>query len=191
MELYTTYVGVISEVDAENMLAKVVIYGPEDVTTDWLMLMSNSGYYYIPAEGDQCLVSMDDEFEEGVIIGYVNNIKPYTDGLTIGMKFPGVEIEIGRESGTTRIKLTGDATMEMPNLLIKGNVKIEGDMEIKGDSKLTGDLEMLGNADITGKLDATGIIKSMVDLQTATFKAMTHMHASAAPGSPTSPPIPS
>lgn len=190
MELYTTYAGIISEIDAEQMLAKVVIYGPDDVTTDWVMVSIPSGFYYMPSENDQCLVSMDEAFEQGVIIGYINNEKPYTDPLTIGIKFPGVEIEIGRESGTARIKLTGDTSLEMPNLLIKGNVKIEGDMEIEGDSKLTGDLEMKGNAGITGKLDATGIIKSMTDVQSATVKLNTHLHVASGPGSPTSPPTP-
>lgn len=190
MELYTTYAGVISEVDAEKMLAKVTIYGPEDVTTDWLMIATKSGFYHVPAINDQCLVSMDEQFEEGVIIGYINNNIAYSDGKTIGIKFPGVEIEVGRESGTSRIKLSGDATLELPNLSIKGNLKVEGDVQIVGDSELTGDLSMKGNADITGKLDATGIIKSVSDVQTSLVKLSTHIHPTAAPGAPTAAPIP-
>lgn len=190
MELYTTYAGVIWEIDAAKMLAKVIVYGPEDVTTDWLMISNRSGVYHMPAKGDQCLVSMDEEFGQGVIIGYINNDIPYSDGLTIGLKFPGIEIEIGRESGEARIKLTGDASLEVPNLSIKGNLKVEGDVEIQGDSKQTGDFKLTGNADVTGKVDATGVIKSLIDVQTSSVKLNTHFHGSAAPGSPTTSPIP-
>lgn len=184
MELDRIYVGVITEIDAENMLAKAVIYGPEDFPTDWLMLATQSGFYYIPAEGDQCFIGMDEHMNDGIIMGYVNNLKPYGAALTLGIKFPGVEIEIARDAGTARIKLTGDATMEMPNLSIKGNVKIQGDIEIDGKSKITGDVTM------SKKLDVIGIIKSTTDVQTATVKLNTHLHVSAAPGSPTTPPTP-
>ena len=178
MELERGYIGEISEVDAEQMLAKVAIPGHEDTTTDWIMLASKSGFYHIPAVGDQCIVWMDEDFEEGVIIGYVNNVKPYTDAKTIGLQFAGVSVEINIDSGATKIKLSGDAELEAPNFKLKGDMSLDGKLSVTKDVA------------VTGKVDANGIIKSMADLQTATFKANTHTHTSAAPGSPTSPPLP-
>jgi hypothetical protein len=57
-------------------------------------------------------------------------------------------------------------------------IEIIGDAKITGDLEITGDLKVDGKATITGEATISGIAFS------------THVHTSAAPGSPTSPPIP-
>lgn len=191
MELTKGYIGEITEIDPQKMQAKMVVYGTEDITTDWLMIQSNNNFFHMPAVGDQAIAWMDEHFDDGVIVGYVNNTVPYADGKTIGLKFPGIEIEIGVESGATRIKLAGNADIEAPAFNFKGDVNVDGKLAVTGDSDLKGKLAVTKDIAGQGKIDALGIIKSTTDLQTPTFKAMLHTHVSAAPGSPTSPPVPS
>lgn len=183
MELDKIYVGIITEIDAEQMLAKAVIYGSQDFPTDWLMLSGASGFYFIPAVGDQCMIAMDEHMDDGIVLGYVNNRKERNGKDLLGVDFAGIQIEIDRQTGKASLKLLGDVSLEMPNLSIKGNLKIQGDVDITGKSKMVGDVA------VTGKVDATGIIKSTTDVQTATLKLSTHMHPTAGTGPP-SPPIP-
>lgn len=190
MELEKGYAGIITEIDAENMLAKVVVPSFEDATTDWVMVNVRNNFFLMPQVGDQCIVWMDEQFEEGVIIAYVNNTKPYTDAKTIGFKFPGVSVEINIDSGATKIKLSGDAELEAPNFKLKGNMSLDGTLDVTGDATLKSKLSVSKDVAVTGKVDVNGIIKSMADVQTPTVKLNTHLHTSAAPGSPTTPPVP-
>lgn len=190
MELDKGYAGEITEIDAENMQAKVVVRGSEDTTTDWIMVAIRNNFYHMPAVGDQCIVWMDEEFEEGVIIAYMNNTKPFSDAKTIGFVFPGVSVEINIDSGATKIKLSGDAELEAPNFKLKGNMQLDGTLDVTGDATLKSKLSVSKDVAVTGKLDANGVIKSMTDVQAAAIKLLTHTHTSAAPGSPTSPALP-
>lgn len=190
MELERGYIGEITEIDAENMLAKVVVRDFDDTTTDWIMVAIPNNFYHMPAVGDQCVLWMDEQFEEGVIIGYVNNTKPYKDAKTVGFKFPGVSVEINIDSGATKIKLSGDAELEAPNFKLKGNMQLDGTLDVTGDATLKSKLSVSKDVAVTGKLDANGVIKSMTDVQAVAIKLLTHTHTSAAPGSPTSPALP-
>ena len=185
MKLTNGYLGVIAVIDAEKMLAKVEVQRPAaPVTTGWLFIETKNGFYQMPAVGDQIVCWMDEDFQTGIVMGAVANTYPYNDADTLGLKFPGIEIKINKQSGETKIKLTGKASLELEEL------SITGDLKLTGDAKITGDFALTGDASVTGKVDATGIIKSLVDVQSATSKLNTHVHTSAAPGSPTTPPVP-
>lgn len=55
---------------------------------------------------------------------------------------------------------------------------------------ITGNVNITGDVTISGKLDVQGIIKSLADVIAKTISLFGHKHTSAAPGSPTSTPIP-
>lgn len=176
--------GNVSEIDAENLLVKVVVPSYNDVTTGWLNINLPSGSYDLPAEGDQVMIAMDEGFNTGAVIAFVNNSKPdFNDAKIIGVQFPGFTVKISKE--------TGDA-----ELTFNGVFKITADsFELTGDTKITGKLEvsdeLTASAKITAKstIAATGNITSQADVKAGLIGLLTHKHPTAGTGPP-SPPIP-
>lgn len=171
------HIGLISDINAQETEVKVTIYGFNDFTTGWVPLLLIPGTFYSPAVKDQVLVFMDEHFDTGVVLGGVYNPPVASEPDVIALKFEGIELQINKKTGETAIKLTGKAVLEAEAF------------ELTGDLKVTGNLSVQGDATTSGAFTATGVIKSNADVKSPTVSLNTHMHPTAAPGSP-SPPTP-
>lgn len=181
MNLREAKIGIVSEVDESKFLAKVTLPA-DNFVTDWLYIQKLNGSYALPVVNETVIVWLDEDWNRGVIVGsiYTNSMPaPYSDKNIVGFKLQNFEMKIDISTGEVNIS-TGEIIMEADNITMNTEkLIVSGTVEVGKDIK----------AD--GKIDATGVIKSVSDLQTSTFKANTHTHPTAAPGSPTGPPIPS
>lgn len=174
MSYQNSIVGIVSELDAENMKA-IVKFVPEDIPSNWLQILTTPGFYWMPKVNDQVACFVDEEYNQGIVVGLMlkDGEAVYTDADVFGYKLEGVSVQINRNSGEVIIQSDGDVSLKA------GKVSIEADK-----------LELKGDLDVTGKIDATGAITSTTEVQAKLIKLSTHTHTSAAPGSPTSPPLP-
>lgn len=186
MDLKEGSIGIVSDLDPVNK--KVRVKWPTDnVTSAWLQVISMSGFYYMPQINDQVLCLYDEEWNKGVVLGKLtkDGEAEYDSSNIIGFKLGNVEFKINKSSGAVEVTTDQQVTVKANKVLLDaGNIEISGDLDVKGESKFAGKLSANQN------IEAVGTIKSDTDVQTPTVKLITHLHTSAAPGSPTSPPVP-
>ena len=204
--------GLITKIDPKNAKAKAKLPDMEALETDWLPVLQTftkgAASYAMPRIGQQVyVVFLDEHAKEGLIIGgrYSQKNKPpealtkddlywsLEDGTKIRLTPNQIIIET---PGNLTAKASGDA-----NITIGGSVtaKIGGDANITvggsitaesgGATKLKAPQITLDapTVQITGKLQVTGTVQTM-DAISSGKSFLTHVHTSALPGIPTSPP---
>lgn len=176
-------IGIVSEIDAQTCKVKVTFDDLGEFVTDWLFVELAGGFYKMPELNDTVVAWMDEFLDQGVVMGSIYNVNkpaPYASDSMIGFKIPGIEILIDKKEETITIKAT-EIFMEADNITMKTEKLI-----------LSGNLELEGDVIADGKVEAKGTVASKTDILAgpAGIKFLTHVHASAAPGSPTGPPLP-
>lgn len=186
MDLVQGSIGIVSDVDPVNL--KVRVKWPTDnVTSAWLHVLTISGLYYLPAVNDQVACLYDEEWNRGVVLGKVtkDGDAEYDSANIVGFKFGNVEIKLNKSSGAVEVVTDQQVTVKANKVILdSSNVEVSGNLKVAGDSSFTGKVSANQN------IEAVGIIKSNTDVQTLTVKLNTHLHTSASPGSPTTPPVP-
>lgn len=187
MQIKEGSVGIVTEVDATNMKARVKWPADDNMVSDWLHILTFKGAYNIPSINEQVACLYDADFNQGVILGSIvlDGEGPYTDEDILGFKLANIEIKISKSSGEITIITDNVVNVKADKITLEAeSVEISKDLKVGGKSTFTGDMST------QGKFDAAGIIKSVTDVQTSTVKLNSHLHISAAPSSPTSPPTP-
>lgn len=185
-------IGEVSSVDPKKCTARVV-FDDEDgfVSNDLPVIQRNTQDvkdYWLPAVGEDvlCLFLPCGE-EDGFIIGsfYADEIEPPVNSETKRyLEFPdGAKFEYDwKESKLSAV--IGDTQIEAT----ENSVQVTGASKVKvsvPDIEFVGNLKVDGDITTTGGVDADGEVTAMK--KTTNVKLSTHMHATAAPGNPSSP----
>ncbi|ECI4629438.1 phage baseplate assembly protein V [Salmonella enterica] len=154
----TLQTGTVSAVDAVGVKARVRLPECDNMRTNWLDVLQrntqNNKDYWLPDVGEQVKVLLDENGEDGVILGavYSDVDKPsfsdkdvrgtkYADGaefsynrathtLTVkgGIEHVVIEVAVGISLKGKTIDLTADTTTVNGNLEINGNAHSTGSM---------------------------------------------------------------
>lgn len=177
-------IGEVSSVDTKKCTARVV-FDDEDgfVSNDLPVIQRNTQDvkdYWLPAVGEDvlCLFLPCGE-EDGFILGsfYADEIEPpvssetkrctkYPDDTVIEYDWEAHELKV---TGAKKIKVN------VPDIEFVGNLNVDGDITNTGD--------IVAGGGVSADGEVTAMAKS------TNIKLSTHMHPTAAPGSP-SPPTP-
>lgn len=186
----TLQTGTVSAVDADGVKARVRLPECDNMRTNWLDVLQrntqNNKDYWLPDVGEQVKVLLDENGEDGVILGavYSDVDKPqFSDKNVRGTKFSdGAEFSYNRASHTLTIRggiehmviecsadvmvKTQKATIDAPqtevtgDLLVKGKLTYEGGMAGSGGegaaATIQGNVEIEGNAHSTGSMLSDG-----------------------------------
>lgn len=184
MKLLTGDIGIISEVDATNMLVRVKMM-PSGIVSPPLMFIT-PGFYYMPQANDQVVCFYDERRNQGVAFGraWQEGTPQYDDEKIIGIKLEGAEIFIDRKTGEISVSSDKTVTVKATSITLEADT-----VEITKDLKVAGKSELTGAVSAKGTIEAVGNISTNADVKAQTKSLLTHIHTSAAPGSPTSPPV--
>lgn len=150
--------GIVSQINPITVQARVN-FGEDDSTSYWLPILQTKTlkdkFYSMPDIGEQVVCLMDENSEDGVILGaiYSNADKPITTSekeLSINLE-NGSQINANKETNTLTV--------------VFQNIKFVGDITHEG--ILTNTNGIKSNADIT---DKTSSMQSMRD----TYNSHTH-----------------
>ncbi|EAB1946002.1 phage baseplate assembly protein V [Salmonella enterica] len=184
----TLQTGTVSAIDADGVKARVRLPECDNMRTNWLDVLQrntqNNKDYWLPDVGEQVKVLLDENGEDGVILGavYSDVDKPsFSDKDVRGTKFSdGAEFSYHRGTHTLTIrgsvehitvecltsvtvkapKATIDAqdTDVTGNLTVAGKTVLKGGLEASGGdgtaARINGNLEIDGNAHASGSINA-------------------------------------
>ncbi|WP_171847160.1 phage baseplate assembly protein V [Enterobacter chengduensis] len=184
----TLQTGTVSAVDADSVKARVRLPECDNMRTNWLDVLQrntqNNKDYWLPDVGEQVKVLLDENGEDGVILGAVYSDvdkPPFNNKDVRGTRYAdGAEFGYNRTSNTLTIrggishlviecsadvivktqKATIDAeeTEVTGNLLVMGKLTWQGGMAGSGGEGATATIQ--GNIEIEGDAHATGSILS-------------------------------
>lgn len=186
--------GIISETDPSKGLARVA-FEEDDLTTDWLPFVvakaQRDSYFYCPDVGEHVACLMDQNAENGVILGAIYDAKSapkassedlasvvFDDGSKVVFDRSNGKLEIDTQ-GEIVIKSASNVSIECQTATIKAN-----SVEIDAANSA-----VKGNLSVDGTLAASGEISSNVDVRAGVISLVQHKHPTA-PTGPVSPPIP-
>ncbi len=206
--------GIISEVDAQNGLARVNFIDDGFVSAPLKMAVSRSGTDKVSFPfniNEHVFCIMDENLEYGVIGGavYDESNKPDKSAKqgVLSLKFgDNSMIYYDRNShnltleikGELKVKCTAGSLKAGAKVFIKApEIQLEGMVNVTGNVTVNGTLAMAAISGIAGGAVEGGDTEISVkklsasqDIQVAGLAIKGHKHVSAPPGSPTSPPIP-
>jgi len=203
--------GIISELGTGEYLGYArVSFDEVDMVSAWLPMPSTSTktakVWNTIEVGSQVACLMDSECEQGVVIAALwsdVDVPPdWANDKTLGIEFfDGAKLYYDCEAHKAFFDAPDtslEAKIKEAEIEASEKVTLKCDtLELTGDLKVTGDADFTGDVSVTGSIDATSNIKSMAAVEGMTVTATstqtglgTHIHVSAAPSSPTSPPTP-
>ena len=131
--------GIVSQIDSVNVQARVR-FEDDDSTSFWLPILQNKTlkdkFYLMPDIGEQVACLMDENCEDGVILGaiYSSEDKP----VVTTEKQMALNLEDGSLFNID--KETQTLTVSIPNIKFVGNIRHEGSLEntdgIKSDADI-------------------------------------------------------
>ncbi|QST27717.1 phage baseplate assembly protein V [Escherichia albertii] len=132
MKGVTRQTGIISDIDEVKVCVRVTLPECDDLRTNWLPILQrntqNNKDYWLPDIGEQVEVLLDDNGEDGVVLGAVYSsvdTPPVTDKDKRYVRFSdGATIEYDRKQH--RLTITA------PQVDIKGNVSVTGNISASG-----------------------------------------------------------
>jgi len=177
--------GTITEVDPAKGYARVT-FTDDGIVSDWLQVLTlgaiKDSFSHTFSINEQVACLMDENSEEGVILGALNNDKTPPNGAGDGIfrvKFEDNSvIEYNKNTHKYSINIIGEVDITAPVIKLTGAVAIAGALTV------TGTISAPSGAPLTGNLEVLG------DMKAGTVSLKTHVHTSATPGNPTTAPIP-
>jgi phage baseplate assembly protein V len=185
--------------DRQPSTARVRVSFPEDgIVSAWLPVLvtaaAGNKFYALPDIGDQVAVAMQDD-DIGVVLGAM-----YSDGdpipsgangnKTLVRFSDGVSVEYDRVG--KRLSIFGAPGVDVfaSTVLINstGGVIVESNVEIIGNLQVGGGISANDGLSVSGDVEATGEVTAQAGAGGVSLS--THIHTSASPGSPTTPPTP-
>jgi len=183
--------GIVTERDATTAKLRVSLLGDDMATQLLPFVVSGAGsdkFFSLPNVGDQVACLMDENCEDGVVLGAIYSKADATpdgvsDNVTMVRFSDGTVVKYDKASSTVTVDAVSKVIIKSPDNEVQGPLKVTGKITGEGGLEVSG-----GNATVSGNLSATGQVTALSN--TAPVGLSTHVHISAAPGSPTSPPTP-
>ncbi|MGS2947583.1 phage baseplate assembly protein V [Enterobacter hormaechei] len=158
----TLQTGTVSAIDADGVKARVRLPECDNMRTNWLDVLQrntqNNKDYWLPDVGEQVKVLLDENGEDGVILGavYSDVDKPsFSDKDVRGTRFQdGTEISYHR--GTHTLTISGGVERIIVECLAAAMVKAEKAIIDAEETEIMGDLTVFGKSVLHGGLAASG-----------------------------------
>lgn len=176
--------GKISSIDSEKCYARVK-FTDDGIVSDWLQIIVlgaiSNQFFHIFDINEQVACIMDDNSEEGVIIGAVFNDKKSPsngDKDLVSVKFSDNSlIEYNRASHEYTINVKG-----------KINITSEGETNIVADSVTVQatNMDITAAVSVTGDLTVSGVITANGEITSGSIGLTTHKHIGVTAGGGTS-----
>jgi len=178
--------GYISECDASKGLARVN-FAADGIVSDWRPMAvtksKDDKFTYAFDINEHVCCLMEDNMSNGVILCAIYDGKNEAGGNKdkVSITFSdGGTVEYDRASSKLTVNTSGEVDITASKVAISGDLEVSGQIKANGNIESTaGDMKALN---VEGTLE----VKALA----GTVKLSTHTHTSAAPGSPTTPPIP-
>ena len=129
-------------------------------------------------------------FEDGTTIEYDKNNHKLTADIKGDVDIKAALSIVAEATTTLTAKATVSATVEAPVITLKGNVTVVGVISAGGLSLAPVPGASGADGKVSGNIETSGDIIAGGEVKAGTVSLSTHVHTSAAPGSPTSPPTP-
>jgi len=200
--------GNITEVDPSKGYARVT-FTDDGIVSDWLQFITlgaiKDNFSYTFSVNEQVACLMDENSEEGVILGAIFNEKTPPNGAGEGVfrvKFDDDSvIEYDRNSHEYtldikgKIKITAQTEVNVnavnANIVATAIAKIQAPViELTGAVAISGALTVGGTITAPGGGAISGDLKATGDVQAGVVSLKTHRHTTTTNGNPTSTPIP-
>lgn len=126
--------GTIKEVDNDRALARVVF--DDEMASDWLPVLvskaASDSYFFAPETGEFVACLMDDQSENGVILGAIYNdkTKPKESGAGVASVVfsDGTKVVYDRTAKELSVETTGDIKLKAKTVTISGKLEVSGDV---------------------------------------------------------------
>lgn len=149
MKGVTRQTGIISDIDEVKVCVRVMLPECDDLRTNWLPILQRNTQdnkdYWLPDVGEQVVVLLDDNGEDGVVLGAVYSsidIPPVTNKDKRYVRFAdAASFEYDRKThrltingGIETIVIEAKASIDIttPQVTIKGNVSVTGNINASG-----------------------------------------------------------
>lgn len=201
--------GIISELKPEEGRARVT-FEEDGITSDFLPISvpktGKDKYYFCPDVGDQVACLMDENAEDGVIVGsvYSDVDTPASDvkgADVVGIQFSdGVKVIYDRSTSsltidapkTIKIVCQQSVTVESKTAKVTApdGVEIVGDTTIRGSLAVIGNMSGNGGLSVQDGISAGGVIESQSNVVVGAITLTTHKHPDTTSGGITGPAVP-
>ncbi|MDK9603499.1 phage baseplate assembly protein V [Lelliottia wanjuensis] len=157
MKNVTRQTGIISDIDEVKVRVRVTLPECDDLRTHWLPILQrntqNNKDYWLPDIGEQVEVLLDENGEDGVVLGAVYSsvdTPPVTSKNKRYVRFSdGAALEYDRKQHL----LTLNGGIENMVIEVKSLIGVTAPL-----ITFKGNIQVLGNIQVTGNINATGSI---------------------------------
>lgn len=171
--------GIISSIDHAKGLVKVS-FEEDQIVSGWLQILfgftKSDQAYYMPAEGSHVACLMDENLENGAVVGSVYDQTNQPAGGASGLFFAkfadGSSVEFDKNTGEMVIKAKGKVTVES-----------DDDIVLKAGSGKKIDID--GDVTVTGKIEANGEITAKKTTTNVSLSTHVHVETGATTNAPT------
>jgi len=135
----TMHFGAVNETNLTDSTAKVKFPDLQGLESYWIPVLQlraggSSNSYWMPKPGENVVCLLDEQGEQGVVLGGV-----YNDAAPAS------------ETGADALHITTGTTTITSDVIITGNVTITGDVQTTGNTSTTGAVTVTGSHAINNK----------------------------------------
>lgn len=174
--------GTVSAVDEATMRVRVRLPEIDNLRTWWLPVIGRKTLkdkdYWLPDEGEQVVVLLDENGEDGVVLGAVFSDvdevpvvsrdkwhRRFADGATLEydrashvLKVQGVERVIVEAGESIMLQAGTLVTIDAPDTACTGNLLVAGGLAVLGQGAEGATMSIQGKVQVDGDINATGKI---------------------------------
>ncbi|HCL5251816.1 TPA: phage baseplate assembly protein V [Salmonella enterica] len=149
MKGVTRQTGIISDIDEVKVCVRVTLPECDDLRTNWLPILQrntqNNKDYWLPDIGEQVEVLLDDNGEDGVVLGAVyssvdaapvasldKRYVQFADGAAFEYDRKEHQLTINGGIEKIVIEVKTSISITAPQVAIKGNVNVDGSINASG-----------------------------------------------------------
>lgn len=199
--------GLVKLVDDAKQIQKMQLTIFKGEVRDGVNRYGNYGFTFNPKKGAEAVLAMIGGNRSHLVALCVDDGRYRPQNLSEGevkvyhfeggyIYFKnGKEIHVSMADGKVfvdapevTVTATTKVTLDTPTVECKHDLKVDGKLDVTGDATLSAKLSVSSDSTFGAKIDASGAITGATVKDAAGKILGTHVHTSATPGSPTSPP---
>lgn len=174
MKTVTRQTGTVSDIDENTAQVRVCLPECDNLRTHWLQVLQRNTQenkdYWLPDIGEQVEVLLDENGEDGVVLGAVYSSVDVPPVASLDKRYVQFSDQAMFEYDRKLHRLTINGGIKeiviVAEMNITGNVNIRGDVSIVGDMSVKGDVGIVGNTSVVGDVSIIGNTNIMGNLST-------------------------
>ena len=159
--------GIVKQLDPAKARVKVLLPDEDQILTDWLPVLMpfalGAKAYWLPRQGSQVVVLLDEHGEDGVVMGALYSQAdpaPVQSETLVYLEMEdGTKITLDPDAQTVTVdtprhliaKAGQDALVEAPTITLKGSVTVDGTLTVTQAATLQDALTVAKDATIQSK----------------------------------------